>query len=53
MQGLLGEGRSASIDFFAIARICGEMTASGSGFFFHPALTIDQFEEFFRLVGLP
>ncbi len=34
MQGLPGEGRSASSDFFAIARICGEMTGSGSAFFF-------------------
>ena len=40
-HGLAGDaGRSASNDFFAKARICGEMMGSLMGFFFMPDLTI-------------
>jgi hypothetical protein len=35
-------GRSASTDFFAIAKISGEMTGSAIGFFFIFVFTIEQ-----------
>ena len=37
-------GRLVSIDFFAIARISGDMTGSAIGFFFITAFTIKHFE---------
>jgi hypothetical protein len=41
-HGLSTAGLGVSTDFFAISKICGEMTGSGSGFFFIAAFTIEQ-----------